>query len=122
MAEPAAAAELLATVASEEPEATEPRGRMALQDLFPGNLARTAKPEVWAEWAAPGALVDRFQAMVEQAAWRAWAELEALAERELRERMGFRPVKPVARGAWAEPAAQAETEDLAEWEVRPSMA
>jgi hypothetical protein len=122
MAETEALAELLATAVSEEPVATEPQGRMALRDRCPGNLARTARPEVRAEWAEPGVLADRFQAMVEQAAWRAWAELEALAERELRERMGFRPVKPVARVASEVSAAQAEMEDWAEWAVRPSMA
>jgi hypothetical protein len=122
MAVRVAMAVLLATAVSEEPEATEPRGRMALRDRCPGNLARTARPEVRAEWAAPGVLVDRFQAMVETEAWRAWAELEVSAEREPRERTGFCPVKLVARGDWAELAAQAELEDLAAWAVRPSMA
>jgi hypothetical protein len=77
MAETEAMADLLATVASEEPAATEPRGRMALRDLFPGNLARTVKPEVRAEWAEPGVLVDRFLEMAELEEMLVRAELEA---------------------------------------------
>jgi hypothetical protein len=80
MAETEAMADLLATVASEEPAATEPRGRMALRDFFLGNLARTVKPEVRAEWAEPGVLADRFQAMAALEVMQGWVAPEVPVE------------------------------------------
>jgi hypothetical protein len=122
MADTEALADLLATVASEEPAATELRGRMALRDRCPGNLARTAKPEVRAEWAAQAVLADRFQVMAVMVASRATAEPEVTAE----------PASQARRGRIRETLAKPEgmeemeplagPEDLAEWEVQPSMA
>jgi hypothetical protein len=111
MAETEALADLLATVASEEPAATEPRGRMALRDLFPGNLARTVKPEVRAEWAEPGVLADRFQAMAVMVASRATVEPEVTAEPASQARRGR------IRETLAKPEGMEAMEPLAEPEV-----
>ncbi len=119
MAETEAMADLLATVASEEPAATEPRGRMALRDLFLGNLARTVKPEVRAEWAEPGVLVDRFLEMAVMVASRATVEPEVLAEPAWQARRGRiqeTQAKPEGMEAM-EPLA--EPEGMVESEARP---
>lgn len=80
MAEPEVLADLLATVASEEPAATEPRGRMALRDRCPGYREQTAKPEVRVAWVAPEVPVDRFQVMAAPEVMQGWVAPEVPVE------------------------------------------